>query len=65
MLTSQLASFFPTFPSSLHARRSGFYWGISSVDLEVENPGGESFPTFPSGGYAHVLLRAFERRPVT
>ena len=20
----------------------------------VQNPGGESFPTFPSGGYAHV-----------
>ena len=31
-----------------------FYWGNSPVKLEVQNPSGASFPTFPSGGYAHV-----------
>ena len=30
-----------------------FDWGKSPVNLKVQNPGGESFPTFPSGGYAH------------
>ena len=30
-----------------------FYWGNSPVNFKGENPGGESFPTFPSGGYAH------------
>ena len=29
-----------------------FYWGNSPVNLKGQNPGGESFPTFPSGGYA-------------
>ena len=32
-----------------------FYWGNSPVNLKVQNPGGESFPTFPSGGYAHAV----------
>ena len=30
-----------------------FYWGNSKVNFKGQNPGGESFPTFPSGGYAH------------
>ena len=30
-----------------------FYWGNCSVTFKGQNPGGESFPTFPSGGYAH------------
>ena len=31
-----------------------FYWGNSPVNIRVQNPGGESFPTFPSGGYTHA-----------
>ena len=30
-----------------------FYWGNCPVTFKGQNPGGESFPTFPSGGYAH------------
>ena len=33
---------------------SDFYWGNSPVIFRGKNPGGESFPTFPSGGYAHA-----------
>ena len=32
---------------------SAFYCGNSPVNMRVQNPGEESFPTFPSGGYAH------------
>ena len=36
---------------------SGMNWlftgGISPVKLKVQNPGGESFSTFPSVGYTH------------
>ena len=31
-----------------------FYWGNSPVNFKGQNPGGESFPTFPNGGYAHA-----------
>ena len=34
-----------------------FYWGNSPVNFKGQNPGGESFPTFPSGGYAHGATR--------
>ena len=30
-----------------------FYWGNFPVNFKVQNPSGESFPIFPSGGYAH------------
>ena len=30
-----------------------FYWGNFPVNFKAQNPGGESFPTFPSSGYAH------------
>ena len=33
-----------------------FYWGNSPVNFMGQNPGGESVPTFPSGGYAPWLL---------
>ena len=33
-----------------------FYWRNSPVNFMGQNPGGESFPTFPSGGYAHGEL---------
>ena len=33
-----------------------FYWGNSPLNFMGQNPGGESFPTFPSGGYAHGEL---------
>ena len=42
--------------SNLRWSRSGlnyFYWGNCPVTFKGQNPGGESFPTFPSGGYAH------------
>ena len=31
-----------------------FYWGNSPVIFKGQNPGGETFPTFTSGGYTHV-----------
>ena len=30
-----------------------FYWRNSPVNFKGQTSGGESFPTFPSGGYAH------------
>ena len=32
-----------------------FSWGNSLVNFMGQNPGGENFLTFPSGGYAHAL----------
>ena len=43
-----------TFSEIGYRSEPDFYWGNSPLNFNGQNPGGESFPTFPSGGYAHA-----------
>ena len=51
---------FPILASKILSVGSSFFcWGIFPVLLGVQSSGGENFPTFPSGGYAHVRLQKY------